>query len=585
MSSPFRRKAATSDKQLRPASTDFKPKFPLDPFAAANSREPWFIRPDALPSTNTNPRCDVLLVLGSHKAPSTKDLDALLSSSYLARSLLVIATHQPPAIPSTTLPTVRILRLENPLALENTGAVRFVNILEWAERVARLWRKYGGYGVAELSEGGDGQEHLPPPNFWKPKGSRSVPPSPTTSTNNLPSFRYSTSSSFLTPDGERPAQRPRSFSSKLLRKGPPSLPAVDPSQRPFDALINFLPNDVADKSLLKQAILVTTISKPFLIAAPDSVCHSTYKSLSGSRSSVYLSPTPPYLSGESLPSLMLAQTRAHLVHVLPLETRSLDSFVRSKLVQSLEGFLLSFGSPTSHDVKRTHDDSDRPRPYIMTSSSLEATVSLDSATSSSMSPYGAWASDYSLVELVLCGCLDGDDASAAQHNLKGMAAGMQMLAPPFPRALLASASDVVMLPEDAPTPPAVTVSQSDPGYHRGATPSQSLAATSSASHRQFVRHSNSSVVHSAHSRAATSTARSTSPGSPLAKGEKYVSLNHSLPTPPDSEESGGESGIGDVSSFAQSSDKHHPTVTVLDDSVKPKKSRWKFWRRTGIAVS
>jgi hypothetical protein len=38
------------------------------------------------------------------------------------------------------------------LALEQAGAVRFVNILEWAERVARTWRKVGGIGVRELAE-------------------------------------------------------------------------------------------------------------------------------------------------------------------------------------------------------------------------------------------------------------------------------------------------------------------------------------------------------------------------------------------------------------------------------------------------
>ena len=51
---------------------------------------------------------------------------------------------------------MRILRLGGPLAIEQAGAVRFVNVLEWAERVARLWRKYGGYGAAELTGEDDG---------------------------------------------------------------------------------------------------------------------------------------------------------------------------------------------------------------------------------------------------------------------------------------------------------------------------------------------------------------------------------------------------------------------------------------------
>lgn len=59
-----RRRSSPGEKPHRPPSNVFKPKFPLDPFAAANVREPWFIRPDTLPSPHANPRRDVLLVLG-----------------------------------------------------------------------------------------------------------------------------------------------------------------------------------------------------------------------------------------------------------------------------------------------------------------------------------------------------------------------------------------------------------------------------------------------------------------------------------------------------------------------------------------
>ncbi len=526
-------------------------------------------------------------------APSTKDLDPLLSSKQLANSLLVIATHQPPEIPHTALPTVRILKLHDSLELEHAGAVRFVNVLEWAERVARLWRKYGGYGAAELTEDSDGQEYLPPPTFWRFKGSQSVPPSPRASASNLSSPRGSFSSGLLTPDGnQRPQSRRSSFSSRLLNRARQvSLPAVNPSQRPFDALINFLPKDVPDKALLKQAILVTTISRPFLITASFGVGRPTRKSRLSSRSStsVYLPPTPPYQSGDSLPSLILAPIRSHLIHVLPVESRSFSSFARSKLVQSLESFLLSFAYPTKHDVTGAPDDYERPRPYIMTSTGLGETIEAGSPATSPSSPYDSWASDCSLMELVLSGCLDGDDPSPAAHDIKGKSPDMKLLTQPVPRALLARVSDVVVLPEDAPTPPAVTVSQSDPGYQSSGTmPVFPPSAHTSTTHRQFARHSSSSPAMPARSTSSslTSYTKPTNPTSPLAKAEPVADMFKSLPTPPDSEESGAESGPGDVFK-PPSSKKDADIVTVLDgsDRMQPKKQRWKFWRRPGRLIS
>ena len=61
------------------------------------------------------------------------ELGPLLQSQRLAKSLVILATHKPPDIPGIVYPTVRILRLTAPLALEDAGAVRFVNVLEWAE--------------------------------------------------------------------------------------------------------------------------------------------------------------------------------------------------------------------------------------------------------------------------------------------------------------------------------------------------------------------------------------------------------------------------------------------------------------------
>src|ERR1700755_3525717 len=84
--------------------------------------------------------------------PSPEDVAPLLNSERLAFSLLIFASHRPPPIPSKVQPTVRVLRLAEPLALERAGAVRCVNVVEWAERIARTWRKVGGIGVREVAE-------------------------------------------------------------------------------------------------------------------------------------------------------------------------------------------------------------------------------------------------------------------------------------------------------------------------------------------------------------------------------------------------------------------------------------------------
>ena len=493
-------------------------------------------------------------------------MDALLTSKHLSNSLLIIASHNPPPIPHTTLPTVRILRLANPLAIEQAGAVRFVNVLEWAERVARLWRKYGGYGAVELSQEDDGLDYLTPPPILRFKSSQSTPSSPRSSTTHLSDSR---SSSYLEPYGT--TGRPRSVSAKILgRARQLSLPAVDPSQRPFDGLVNYLPTDVSDKALLKQSILVTTISRPFLISSgPRLDQRARRKSILSSRSStsVYLPPTPPFQSGESLSSLSVLSTKAHLIHVLPIETRSFNSFARSKLVQSLEAFLLSFGTPTSLDIHGSKDDlADRLRPYIMTPYSMGLTISTGSSAAST-SPYSSWPSDCKYVELVLCGSLDGDDTPP--HTSSGQKGRLTRTTP---RALLAQASDIVLLAEDAPLPPAVVVSQSEPGQRSGTFPSASANP---------MRDSSISPTASPSMPATFAAFRSVSPGSPLARGERSTSFG-GLPTPPDSEESGAEYGSEDVQyrprkQFAPSSSVAH--LPEVASEVKQKRARWKFWSR------
>ncbi|KAF9477822.1 hypothetical protein BDN70DRAFT_91233 [Pholiota conissans] len=120
----------------RPPSDVFRPRLPLDPFAAVDVRAPWLVPPN-LPHSPPQ----VILILGE---PPPSELLPLLTSPHLARSLLLIASHAPPALPllppTTPGPTVRILHLAAPLAIHNAGALRLVALLEKAHRVAARWR-------------------------------------------------------------------------------------------------------------------------------------------------------------------------------------------------------------------------------------------------------------------------------------------------------------------------------------------------------------------------------------------------------------------------------------------------------------
>ena len=252
-----------------------------------------------------------------------------------------MASHRPPPIPSKVQPTIRILRLAEPLALEQAGAVRFVNVLEWAERVARTWRKVGGIGVRELTESDQDEfgTHTLLQNF-NHQLSKSPAPSAVLS---------SSARTIFSLDRLR-------LRGRWGRRAEEVLPPPDLSQRPFDALVNYLPSDISDKSLLKHVILVTTITRPFLVApAAPSNARPTLP-----RRNTTLTPKPMYLStpSGSVESLNTLHTdsaflqgspiKAHLVHVLPARPRNL---VANRLVDSIETFLLSFSFPSTFGTK------------------------------------------------------------------------------------------------------------------------------------------------------------------------------------------------------------------------------------------
>lgn len=230
---------------------------------------------------------------------------------------MIFASHSPPDLPPSPVPSVQILRLASPLAVEDAGAARLASTLEWAERIARIWRASGSNNAGVL---------------YYDEATKDVP---------LPRSG-SFSRSFV--------QRCRSNSlSGPLFTG--SLPPVNPSQRPFDAILNYISHGVTQKHVLKQTILVTSITRPFL--APT---FSPYHRLSGVKRNSgqglgsrahSLSPAPPYQSGDLLATTARGVTAthpsasavsppcSHMVHIVP-------PTARTSLIRSLDLFLSSF---------------------------------------------------------------------------------------------------------------------------------------------------------------------------------------------------------------------------------------------------
>ncbi len=442
--------------------------------------------------------------------------------------------------------------------------------------MARVWRKHGGFGAVVLNENEDGQEYLPPPSILRFKGSQSTPPSPRSS------------ASQLLPDS--PPSRPRSISARLLPRSRASLmPTVDPSQRPFDHLINFLPRNAPDKALLKQAILVTTISRPFLVASSPSL-PDRYRGKSplSSRSStsVYLSASPTHSSGDSLTSLLFLPTKAHIVHVLPLDPRPSASFTRSKLIQSLESFLVSYAFPPSLKLSNTHgDDALEPaRPYIMDTLTFGTTLSSnDAGPGPSNSPYIPWPADYTVADLVLCGTLD----DVQSHT------GKSPHPTTPPRAFISGRADIVLVSDDTPLTATVP----------GVVPPEVSSPRARQRHLQNAY----DALTAGGALGSNSNTASLPPsswnlpptGSPLAprRSKRETQNRYSsfggLPTPPDSEESGSEltpptsdtsddkkrktggflvthASVSPVSMKEGNGPQQHPH--------KPIRLRWKFWK-------
>src|SRR6266404_864194 len=108
-------------------------------------------------------------------------------------------------------------------------------------------------------------------------------------------------------------------------------------------------------------ILVTTISRPFLLAATPSSIFPFTRTPAPKRASVFsrisiysMPPTPPLGSGDSLNSLVTGtpfpqspQLKPRLVHLLPPRPRN---SVANRVLHSIESFLLSFSFPPALEI-------------------------------------------------------------------------------------------------------------------------------------------------------------------------------------------------------------------------------------------
>ncbi|OCH86753.1 hypothetical protein OBBRIDRAFT_205796 [Obba rivulosa] len=411
--------------------------------------------------------------------------------------------------------------------------------------------------------------------------------------------------------------RPRSQSSNRLLSRPrtPALPAPDPAQRGFDALINYLPCGVSDKALLKQTILVTTISRPFLAAsAPRPASYLTTSSLSrqtsrdrsqrrsifgglsigSSRSSVYLpnvSPSTIHETGSvsSLsPPPFVAEGPAHLTHLLPPSfskppSRS-HSSSRRKLIESIEAFLLSFAYPTPlslENIKGFGMGIDmgagmaRARPYLMPAPAFGEPVSGVTIGSVADGHGGEWT----VADVLFCGALDRADEPGA---LTGKAPAKARRH----RAWVAGPADIVLVP--APTPsslPETFLAPPAPAHIPGApAPPEALALAPQPGAEGAVLQMPPRAQEKAKGRKLSRTF-------PGRAGQKqaYKAGATGLPTPPDSDEGSAvesepvcEPPLVPVRVVG--AEKGGPQTVEIVEKAGARKGRWRFWRVRTVRV-
>ncbi|KAJ6627928.1 hypothetical protein B0H10DRAFT_317513 [Mycena sp. CBHHK59/15] len=343
---------SSSSHTVRHRSSDvFRPRLPLDPFTTLDGPQskpddPWVVYDLESLTAAAAVSASVYLVLG---APTLAALSPLLLSPTLSHSLLILVTHAPPALASCPVcSAVRVLHLRAALSIADPAfALSLVHVLEAAESVARTWRTAPVPDVLQLAQDDAGQFTLPEPLA-------STPP--------LAVSEHAYRPSSLSPASSRP---PSSLSlaslastasaSSRTKSKPPPRPAA--STRAFDGLISFLPPGLAERAVLKQTVLATTLSAPFL-AGPASQPPSRASSRTGTPgSSRATSPAPSMLRRQSQslshspraltfdpsaimhPASISASLRPHVAHVLPPAAAA-----SPKLTAALGAFLASYGA-------------------------------------------------------------------------------------------------------------------------------------------------------------------------------------------------------------------------------------------------
>ncbi|KIJ61843.1 hypothetical protein HYDPIDRAFT_158779 [Hydnomerulius pinastri MD-312] len=546
----------------------FRPKLPLDPFAQLHTiREPWMLRLENVVAATSELRRDVVLVLG---APALRDISPVLQSPQLACSLLIIASHQPPPIPANVRAAICIIRLNAPLAVETNGAVRLVTLLECAERVARLWRKNGGSGLREIRENETGLDaSMISSNLFKVPDAGSVSPSPLSSSEGLKSSISSRRSSFMS------TSRTSLAGSRSRKSSTTQLPSADPFQRPFDVVLNYLSSSLNDKALLKQSILVTTISRPYLVAAcPASSNQFTPKPSPESRrrsilrrSTLYTSPSSPTLgsrdslqtgSGHTSSPTSAPLAKAHLLHILPQAGKAF--IAQEKLIHNMESFQLSFSQPPSLSLK--HPDAlERAAAYIIPASALREVVrySPPHAPSTSRIERHAIVAEWTVTDIVLSGALDPlTNPGEVPHT--------------GPRAWISSAVDFAFTPEfDSGTGSTTSLAPPTPSSPASSLNIRERRRDSGISWSPMQIYDDGSSFNSSHG--------STQPPAvpEKVKHRPVPRAVTDIPSPPSSSE---ESGLG--SDYGRGTT---VIATVDEKGVVGKRLRWRFWSSRGRAVT
>ncbi|KAG9087182.1 hypothetical protein FS749_003120 [Ceratobasidium sp. UAMH 11750] len=513
---------------FRPAS-----QYPADPYSQSSSpttserssrphrRAPWTLDLDTLDTLAQDSSRSAIIILGD---PSPLALKPLLSIKSIATSLLIVATTSPsldlPQNEST--PEIRLLRLERESKQE--GAARLADIMKWAEKTARQWRK-------EISDA------------EQPFTLASRPTAARTRLSFMPG-----NSQLLTPP-TTPRMRPVSRLPKSRDRQ-----SYHNAQRALDMIINFLPNANA-KTIIKEAILVTTIAKPslFPLSPRQMRLHSsgaTEPSMSrmpstvdlrlssrlsrmfaGSRTSLVLSNSHPRSQSPASLTPPAPLFPARIIHILPFAYHPPPQgpFAHAHLIRKLEAFLLDFSYSPNLMKLNSHPDSpgsaERLRPFLLDRTGLAETMRIR-------------RQEYTLGDLVMGGLLDGRDGDSRPSTGDGTSEQSD-IEWSTGRAWLGGVSDISLQTPSPPSafsgyppPPAITVSAPHTtSLFRGPAEGSPVSATPPRPNRSDMRNRRSVSLHGNDQppKIAVPPSAMTMNSSTRNKG--------ALPSPPDSSES------------------------------------------------